>query len=208
MNTAYFDLRAADSLVDPVGSGTGAYDYTFEIPLLPAYAIEYFVFDLGLFSLYESPDVRIEGNRLHVRFPEPLSETERFRLFVHYHGIKDYALLFPGVREPSLRVRLGQFYQEAEFAFASAPWLSFSLMCGAIFEGMLHDKIGGRRPTFDALIGSAFDRGLVDAGTRDVMHTVREHRNQIHASRHGEPYVSRMNAMETRTVLDKLVAAG
>ncbi len=44
-------------------------------------------------------------------------------LVIHYHGLKDYSLLFPWVNNNDLRKRLGEYYKEAELNFDSGAWL-------------------------------------------------------------------------------------
>lgn len=126
------------------------------------------------------------------------------KLVIHYHGIRDYKLLFPFIVDTSLQERLGNFYREAEISFENSAWLSFMLMCGAIFEGMLFAKLG-QGITFYSLINAARQINLIDADEESIMTQVRLYRNLVHAKKHSEPYVSRVYAMDARTTLDKLI---
>lgn len=50
-----------------------------------------------------------------------------------------------------------QFYEEAEKNFELGSRLSFTLMCGAVFEGMLYAELypNSKKPTFNELIKPA-----------------------------------------------------
>lgn len=80
------------------------------------------------------------------------------------------------------------------------------LMCGAIFEGILFAKLRQNK-SFNDLISAASHTGLIDAHTESIMNTVRGYRNLVHANKHTDPYVSRIDAMDTRITLDKLIKA-
>ena len=208
MKTVFFDFKHSSASDYCLDHAQAKHVYVFDVPVLPAYAIEYFVLDIGMVNLYEGDSVWIENDKLHFHAPTKISESGRIRLLVHYQGIRDYSLLFPLVSDESLRARLGQFYEESEAAFASASWLSFTLMCGAIFEGMLYSKLGMRNDSFNNMIDEAFASGIIDKRSKEIMHKTRGYRNRIHGNRHAEDYVSRADAMDTRVVLDKLVVAG
>ena len=180
------------------------YKYVFTLPLLPAFAVEYFTLHYGPMMLFNGPNYTISGNQLTITFQFELDQEDGSTLVLHYHGIRDYALLFPAVTPDSLQERLGEYYREAEQAFDSASWLSFMLMCGAIFEGILHHKLGAN-DTFATLIANAASANHIDSNTQSVMNTVRDYRNLIHANRHTSPYVTRADAMDARTTLDKLI---
>lgn len=185
---------------------TEKHEYEFEIPVLKAYAIEYFIVEMLVDggSLYTG-DYDVNNGKLIVEGPDPRSMNDyRITLTIHYHGIRDYSLLFPAIPDASLKERLGQFYREADAAFETGSWLTFTLMCGALFEGVLYAKAGVNK-SFNVLIDDAHANGDIDVTTSTVMHTVRGHRNLVHANRHTEPYVSRADAMDTRVILDKLL---
>lgn len=81
-----------------------------------------------------------------------------------------------------------------------------TLMCGAIFEGMLFAKLEQpNNSKFHQLITSARQNNLINIDTESKMNKVRVYRNLVHASRHSDPYVSRVDAMDIRTTLDKLI---
>ena len=103
-----------------------------------------------------------------------------------------------------MRVRLGEFYREAELNFDGGAWLSFALMCGAIFEGILYAKLEINKG-FKELIKAAFTDSKITSQTRDIMDMVREYRNLVHSNKYKDPYITRANALDIRTTLDKLI---
>ncbi len=189
------------------------------VPTLSAYAIEFADFtpprclDVGHVELIDGKDFRIEGDRVIFEMPltNPFLQMEgglsSSRLVIHYHGVREYKLLFPQVTDESLQARLAKFYEEAERVFDSGSWLSFALMASAIYEGLLGWSLREEKDTFASLIKKAHDAPIIDTPERDVLEAARQTRNLVHASRHMEAWVSRAQAMDMRTVLDKLVRA-
>ena len=184
----------------------------FTIPTLPAYAIEYSEFSAsdqmgsGQKVFVEDKDFEIEGDKLIWKnYEEPLLKASTvYRLTVHYHGIRDYSMLFPHVLDKDLRERLGTFYEEAEIAFENGAWLSFALMCGAIYEGLLY-SLYSKNMNFNKMIQKALLEHLIDNETAAVMDSTRNLRNIVHGNRFSEPYVTRLQAMDMRKVMDKLI---
>ena len=198
MFTTFFDLKLSDGIIRDGRT-------TFNIPILPAYAIEHSDFLLnGLDSNEEDTDYKIEDSDLILLDITELSNDDKLRLVIHYHGIRSYELLFPNINDNDLAVRLGRFYEEAEKSFESGSWLSYCLMCGAIFEGILFSLIGQNKKFADLIIEAA-NEGLIDSEDKVIMDQVRKFRNLIHASKFRDAYVSRKSGMDTRTVLDKLI---
>ena len=190
--------------------GTGV---TFPIPTLKAYAIEYAEFSFkGGFrehkELTQGRDFELTDDGLVWHdFFSPLSpDLNYYRLVIHYHGIRDYELLFPQVQEPVLRARLGKYYEEAEATFDNGVWLSFSLMCAAVYEGLLFAHFRFRKDTpFSDMITKAEETAIIDKDTARIMHVARELRNLVHANKAADPFVSRLQAMDMRTVMDRLI---
>ncbi|MEO0355155.1 MAG: DUF4145 domain-containing protein [Cyanobacteria bacterium P01_A01_bin.3] len=179
----------------------------FTVPTLPAYAIEYSeLTQNSLGCSTEDDEYEIAGDQIIWKNSGGAYPGDAFRFIIHYHGIRDFSLLFPSVADPSLRERLGEFYREQEINFNDASWLSFILMCGAIFEGVLFSKIG-RDDSFKKLIESAHQSNFIDLDTKKIMHSVRGYRNLVHAHKHTESYVLRKDAMDVKTTLDKLIRA-
>ncbi|MUH00093.1 DUF4145 domain-containing protein [Scytonema sp. UIC 10036] len=181
----------------------GTHIYEFIIPTLPAFAIEYYTLQYGAMSCFPSKADSIENDKLIIHLEYNLSNLDS-KLVIHYYGIRDYKLLFPFINNISLQERLGHFYREAEITFENGSWLSFMLMCGAIFEGILFAKLKQNK-SFKDLIDAASQQGLIDTQTKTIMTKVREYRNLVHANRHTETYVSQIDAMDTRVTLDKLI---
>lgn len=74
---------------------------------------------------------------------------------IYFYGIRDYSLLFPKINK-NLAKRLGLYYKEAEKCLENVLWLSYALMCGAIFQGILFSKYGSSK-TYSYLIKKALD---------------------------------------------------
>ncbi|WP_374989663.1 DUF4145 domain-containing protein (plasmid) [Priestia megaterium] len=191
---------------------------SIEIPILPAFSIEYMSFQLGPLSaispLSEDPDdVRVTGTKISMLSDFSASEIEEIYdgldVIIHYRGIRDYSLLFPWITHRNLRKRLGQFYEEAEKCFDQESWLAFSLMCGAVFEGMLYGKL--ERPTtnntFHEMITTCKNRGFLNNHQANIMSKVKGLRNLVHANKYNIPYVERRDAMDIRATLDQLIKA-
>jgi len=179
--------------------------YKFKIPTLPAYAIEHSSLVLSGGNTFLLNETNLLGDQLIVHTAKNTClENYDCELIIYFHGIRNYSMLFPWVEDDVLRDRLGRFYEESEAAFENAAWLSFILMCGAIFEGMLFAKIA-ENLSFNQLIIRAKEEEYIDEYTANIMNRVRTDRNLVHANRCAEPFASRMDAMDTRTVLDRLI---
>ncbi|MBW4443943.1 MAG: hypothetical protein KME10_22495 [Plectolyngbya sp. WJT66-NPBG17] len=205
MKSTIFELDTTASTCNYKKSSHDVHIYEFTIPTLSAFAIEYFTLQFGALSCFPDKEDLIQNDKLTVQPGYSLDGMD-CKLVIHYHGIRDYKLLFPFVTNSSLQERLGDFYREAEIAFENASWLSFMLMCGAVFEGILFAKLGQNK-SFKDLITAAKQQGVIDTHTESIMTTVRGYRNLVHANRHTELYVSRIDAMDTRITLDKLIKA-
>ncbi|MFJ8457318.1 hypothetical protein [Bacillus paramycoides] len=101
---------------------------------------------------------------------------------------------------------LGSFYEEAEKNFDQGAWLSFALMCGAVFEGMLYDKLGyPSENNFQHMTNVAYARNIINEQQNGIIDNVRKLRNRIHCNRFNKPYVSRTDAMDMKSILDTLI---
>lgn len=197
----YLDCNSPSCIENKISDNE--YQYEFTIPILPAYAVEYFVIQIGALSYFQSKDERIQNDKLIVKSEYSFKDFN-ITVAIHYHGIRDYSLLFPWVGNNDLRKRLGEYYREAELNFDSGAWLSFALMSGAVFEGILHAKLN-RNDKFQDLITGAYNSGLIDNQTQTIMNMVRDQRNLVHANKYATPYVTRTDAMDIRKILDKLI---
>jgi hypothetical protein len=183
------------------------------VSTLSAYAIGYAEFtppselDSGHHVLHSGADFDITGEQIIFRsvFGLKFGGFETSRLVIHFHGIRDHALLFPQVTEPQLKARLGAYYQEADVTFENGAWLSFVLMSAAIYEGLLAWKLQRQDDKFVRLIETARTGGIIDAREYNILNMARKHRNLVHASRYQEPWVERVTAMDMRTTLDGLI---
>ena len=137
MDSTIFDILTSTGGLGT--SGTGNPIITYNVPTLSAYAIGYSdVLINGLGSHQEGVDYEIKSDRLIWNDPTSIHSDDKLRLVIQNHGIRDYRLLFPTVTNASLVERLASFYEEAEKDLKSAAWLSYVLMCGAIFKGLLY----------------------------------------------------------------------
>ena len=183
------------------------------VPTLSAYAVEHSEFtpppnlDTGPTVLYQDSHYRIEGDNVFLAHPfcTPFGGLEPCRLVIHYHGIRDYALLFPQITDQRLKERLGRFYEEAEVAFDNHAWLSFALMAGAVYEGLLGWRLKSTKKSFDELIQLSQKQGVLSQSESDVLHDARQNRNLIHADRSTEAWMTRARAMDMRLVMDRLI---
>ncbi|MEB9862126.1 DUF4145 domain-containing protein [Bacillus cereus] len=185
------------------------YLWHINIPILSALSVEYFsVQDRGSFSL-SSLDTVVAGDTLIMESAYPLSEEHRsISVVVHYNGIRDYSLLFPWVSNVDLKRDLGLFYEEAEKNFEQGAWLSFALMCGAVFEGMLYAKLNYPSENgFNLMITRASneENNILNASQKEIMDKVRILRNRVHCNKFDLPYVSRVDAMDIKSLLDRLI---
>lgn len=184
-----------------------------EVPTLSAYAIEYSEFtpppnlDVGHILLCQYADYEIEGDHVIFKHPFPIAfgGMESCRLVIHYHGIRDFSLLFPQVSDSALQERLGRFYEEAEKAFEHGAWLSFALMASAVYEGLLVWRLPKQKDNFSSLIKSAGEQDIISQNEVLTLERARSNRNLIHASRYTESWISRSSAMDIRTVMNRLV---
>jgi len=179
--------------------------------MLPAYSVEYFSIQLGPISALED-NLEVEGtNEIKITSEFDISEVPEMGISVsitlNYHGIRDYSMLFPWINNSCLRERLGLFYEECEKNFEQGSWLSFSLMCGAIFEGILYAKLEmpNSNNTFKKMIDEAFVNELINDSQKEIMDKVRNLRNLVHGNNYRISYVSRKDAMDIRNTLDKLI---
>lgn len=91
--------------------------------------------------------------------------------------------------------------------FENGPWLSFALMAGAAYEGLLDWKVEERSKSdrFSDPIRKAVTESLVDEDEKAVLSIAKDNRNLVHAGRCDEPYVTRGGAMDMRRVLDRVI---
>lgn len=214
MKVTTFNL--SDATWYPVGEPpiSGVYDAVFQVPVLSAYAHLNHNVDIhsneikGSFgsehamrSIYST----IKDDLVTVRNVSHIYKLFDFSgiLTVYYSGIIDYGLLFPHVKKKELKVRLGQFAEEAESAFESQSWMSYVLMVGAIVEGILYDKLEYKN--FNKLISTARAIGIITDAEVGQMDEVRRLRNRIHPNKYSEPFANRKIAMELSVTYNRLI---
>ena len=106
--------------------------------------------------------------------------------------------------DSSLAKRLGEFYEKSEKAFENGAWLSYALLCGGIFEGLLLDKKVAGNIFYDK-IEEAEKQLIINDLQKQIMHTARKARNILHANKYNDPYIIRKDAMDIRTTMDVLI---
>ncbi|WP_027858751.1 hypothetical protein [Marinobacterium jannaschii] len=192
------------------GNYNGPLEGIFRVPTLPAYSILHHHLELGNAVRMEDfsvPDTEIHGDVLRMT---PIASTTHYlwemnaTLTISFSGIRDYSLFFPHVENDQLRVRLGQFAEEAEKAFEASAWMSFALMAGAVIEGLLMNQFG-RNKRFKQLIDLSVEEKVISAEDLISLHEVREARNRVHADRFQDPFVGRKLAMDVYVIYDRLL---
>jgi len=212
MKSQQFILEKCLSTPDQYERNIRAAEYL--VPVLPAYAIEYA-------ELIVPPDLDgaretrilvghgfgIDSNKIIWHsYRQPMFGDYEPILIIHYHGIRDYKLLFPAISSEIRIQRLANYYEEADKCFEAGAWLSFMMMCGAVFEGLLFDSIGNSKAKkFNDLIIKAAKQNLITSDEQILIDKVREYRNIIHLDNNEESYVSRADVMDTRKVLDSII---
>jgi len=212
MKSQQFILEKCLSIPDQYERNIRAAEYI--VPVLPAYAIEYA-------ELIVPPDLDgVSETRILVdhgfgidkdkvlwhSYRQPIFGNHEPVLIIHYHGIRDYRLLFPAISSDARIQRLASYYEEAEKCFEVGAWLSFMMMCGAVFEGLLFDRVGSSKvKKFTGLITKATQQKLITADEKILMDKVRGYRNIVHLDNNEDSYVSRADVMDTRKVLDTII---
>jgi len=79
------------------------------------------------------------------------------------------------------------------------------LLSVAIYEGLLASRLGVTDGKLEKLIDQALGAKVIGTNEATILHHARELRNLVHAARHGDSYVQRADAMDTRTILDGLI---
>lgn len=183
--------------------------YKFKIPLLRAFGIVSSTLESGNLLLTQDADYFLQDNELIILILKEGELDLISRLNIYYEGIKDYKLLFPRVLDSKdyvhLAERLGEYYHECELAFEKNMWISFILMCGAIFEGLLLFELKKPNASFENLIILAERRHIINDNDKEIMNKARMSRNIIHARRYEEKSYSRYEAVEMNILLNKLI---
>ena len=207
MNVTTFRIGTPkyEQIGEPVFGSTKAY---YKVPTLPAYAIIDSRLDLEnsmhtdagyVLPYYELlNDCVVTAGRLQDIFQSPSGI-----LTIYHNGIKDYKLLFPHIRNDSLRTRLAQFADEANNAFETQSWISYGLMVGGVLEGLLYNEFGSK--TFKTLIEDATSKKLISDDEAELIDNIRIARNKIHACKHEEIITDRKTALELSTAYDRLI---
>jgi len=126
---------------------------------------------------------------------------------ITYIGIKDYRDFFAFVEEDKVRQRLAEMFEEAESAFENQMWFSYTIVAGAVCEGILFSVLqAGKSVPFKPLIERAKKNQVISLTQANILHKVRNLRNIIHPSNYEEPNITRPVAMDLKILIDELLA--
>ncbi|MGL6107242.1 DUF4145 domain-containing protein [Romboutsia sp.] len=183
-------------------------DIVYDLPITNAFGIISYTFYNGSISNELESDFLLKDGRLILKgYAKTYSRLEEISILViNYKEIRDYKLLFPNILKENneLAQRLGQYYYEGEKSFENKAWLTYSLMCAAIYEGLLYFTNTQDKSFFER-IEKAYNTNIIDENEKEIMHTAREYRNLVHAEKYTKEYVSRKSAVDMRTTMDCLV---
>lgn len=211
MNSTNFTLINPQYRVKQDDSGHDKKHVVYKVPTLPAYSISNFSIDKINQSLdgdiqYDSP--AIVDDLLIVyggdRFDQVINPADPL-LTIYHFGISDYSLLFPQINEPDLRERVGLFMEEADKAFTQRAWLSFCVMAGGVFEGLLSHLTEDHKMTLGGIVNKVESLAIFDSHQISVLRQVVSFRNHVHAGRYQETTASRSDAMHVRVQLDYFI---
>ncbi|QJC52801.1 DUF4145 domain-containing protein [Paenibacillus albicereus] len=208
MKSILFEVKKDQITVLPNPNLESKFPYLWyhKINILPAFSVGHFIGYLGSLAGVSTNEDRIEGNNIVMASDAGEDGVQTIHIVLNYYGIRDYALLFPWITDLKLRTRVGAFYEEAEKSFEQGVWLSFALMCGAVFEGMLYAKLKATDElNLNGMIIQAVSEGLIDDHQANIMHMVRRMRNLVHGSQYNKRYISRKDAMDISSLLIDLV---
>jgi hypothetical protein len=183
-------------------------DILYHIPIIDAFGIVSYTYYSGIISNGEEGNIIIKDKKLVlVNYAEYYKHIAEFSILtISYCAIRDYSLLFPSILKENKKLaqRLGKYYYEAEKAFEGESWLTYSLMCAAIYEGLLYFKIT-ERVDFIQKINGAFNRSMINEKERNLMHIARQKRNLVHPNNYNQEYVLRSEAVDMRTAMDDII---
>ena len=126
-------------------------------------------------------------------------------LTVYHFGIKDYSLLFPEIMDSALKTRVGLFMEEADKTFEQEAWLSFVVMAGSVFEGVLSNLIADYGSTFGTLVNKVSELKILDEYEISILKDAVKFRNHVHAGKFKEETAARQDAMNIRVQLDQFI---
>ncbi|MEH7214772.1 DUF4145 domain-containing protein [Priestia megaterium] len=206
MKSMVIEVDSQNIRTEQEGDDIHLWTWYIPIPILPAFSVEYFTIQAGgvnAITVGEIKGDKVILPKMHLLY----HDWESIHVVLHYHGIRDYSLLFPWIGNQRLRKRIGEFYEEADKNFEQGAWLSFALMCGAVFEGMLHARLdpNSTYSQFNNLINTAFSSRLIDEREKTIMQEVKEARNLVHSGNFKHPNVTRKNAMDIMATLNELI---
>lgn len=192
--------------------GNDSYEMLYEIPVLPAYAITHYHIDALRSSLdgeVTFPPSSIVGSQVIIPGADGVSFKYMYHapvLTIYHIGIRDYQLLFPDIGDVALRKRMGEFMEEADKTFSEGAWLSFVIMAGAVFEGRLADLLKNYGDGLGGLIKKIVKLEVMENSEVEVIESVKNYRNLVHAGKYiGDLYVTRNAAMTVRLMLDDYI---
>lgn len=204
-------------------------NFYYELEALAAFGISYSFINISGIMCDETEHFEIINEGKTIKFEDWIKKylDGTIRLYIYYFCIKDYSALFPKIKkvDQELATRLGDFYREAEISFTNECWLTYVLMCAAIYEGILYFELEDKFDTiirryklktirnkrnkiiidFINLIRYAEETAYLTNEEAKVIHFTRECRNLVHANNYEEEYITRKKAVEIMVTMDKLI---
>lgn len=208
MKSILFEVTPEDIESSVLDDGEYPYLWKLYIPILSAFSVEYFTIQYGELVTFSTKNDVVNGNFITVESGIDSNDwNKNLTVVITYNGIRDFSLLFPWIDIEDLRIRLGEFYEEADKSFETGAWLSFALMCGAVFEGMLFAKLSSstQETNYFNLLEMGRQSHLIKEDQYTNMNKVRELRNLVHANKYNRAYIMRKDAMDIRKTLSELL---
>ncbi|MES9925709.1 MAG: hypothetical protein ABW152_16630 [Candidatus Thiodiazotropha endolucinida] len=207
MNSTIFILDSPH--FEQVNKQFQTFDEIYRIPTLPAYAILNHKLDYrnnsvdwiqeSIVCTIKDDIVRISGTE---HGPSQIFNSH-CSLTIFYAGITDYSLLFPFIIDEDLKIRLGQFAEEADKAFQNSSWMSFTVMAISAIEGILYNLFG--RNDLHKLINKAEAKNLITSNEKELLLEAKNTRNRIHADNYKEPFPTRKLGTNLYVLYDRLI---
>jgi len=161
----------------------------------------------------EDADYTVDGRRLILssELSSSVGVNDEIELLIHYYGVRDYQSLFYFLGDHELEDKMGRYYHESELCFVNGCWLSYLMMVGAIFEGILYDKLkdaieldkDNAAKNFGKLLDKAYGDGSIIDETYMIMNSIRKKRNLVHVGCDPDSYPTYTDAMDAKAVLMK-----
>lgn len=201
-------FKLSSPIFEIVDEENQIFDEVYSIPTLPAYAVlNHNIVRTNTVVAEQDiiPDYELVENTLRVKRIRPgiQGELRICLLTLIYADIRDYSLLFPHIDDTELKVRLGQFAEEAYNAFQGGAWMSFTIMAISVIEGLLYYIYGPSK--LSKLIYLARYNSVISEMEEDLLHKARTVRNRVHAGEFKKPLADRCFGTDLYVLYDQLL---